>query len=99
MNNNSSHYRSKGEKHRRPRARIGVLAALATMAMLATACADDSPAGETGVKIVATTTILGDVAANVAGDSATVIVLLPRGADPHDYQASSREASDIVRSE
>ena len=66
------------------------------MAMLATACADDAPAGENEVKIVATTAILGDVAANVAGDSATVIVLLPRGADPHDYQASSREASDIV---
>jgi len=66
------------------------------MAMIATACGDDSPAEGTGVTIVATTTILGDVAANVAGDSATVTVLLPRGADPHDYQASSREASDIV---
>lgn len=43
--------------------------------------------------VVATTTILGDVVANVAGEYATVEVLMPRGADPHEFEASARQAA------
>lgn len=41
--------------------------------------------------VVATTTILGDLVKGIVGDDATVTVLLPVGADPHDYQPSSRD--------
>ena len=37
--------------------------------------------------------------AQVAGNDATVTVLLPRGADPHDYQPSSREAARIYEAD
>ncbi len=43
--------------------------------------------------IVATTTILGDVVANLVGSDAEVVVLLPVGADPHDYRASSAQVA------
>ena len=43
--------------------------------------------------MVATTTILGDVVANVVGGNADIEVLLPPGADPHDYQISSSQAA------
>lgn len=57
--------------------------------------------GDSGevVGIVATTTMLGDVVANVVGDGATVEVLLPRGVDPHDYQASSRQVAAVERAD
>ena len=45
--------------------------------------------------IVATTSIWADVAAAVAGDDATVEVLVPRGADPHGYQPSSRDVARL----
>ena len=45
--------------------------------------------------VVATTTILGDLVKGIVGDDATVTVLLPVGADPHDYQASSRDGVTI----
>jgi ABC-type Zn uptake system ZnuABC Zn-binding protein ZnuA len=43
--------------------------------------------------VVATTTILGDVISNVVGGNADIEVLLPPGADPHDYQISSSQAA------
>ena len=43
--------------------------------------------------VVASTTIWGNVVSNVVGDSATVEVLLPIGADPHDYRLSAAQAA------
>lgn len=42
--------------------------------------------------VVATTSILGDIAANVVGDDAQVEVLMPPGADPHTFEASAADA-------
>jgi len=42
---------------------------------------------------VATTTILGDVARDLVGDTGEVEVLMPVGADPHAFQASARQAA------
>jgi zinc/manganese transport system substrate-binding protein len=44
---------------------------------------------------VATTSILGDVVSRVAGESATVEVLVPIGADPHSFQASASQAAAL----
>ena len=74
-----------------------VAGALAVVA-LSTGCgAEDggsAPAG--GPAVLATTTILGDVAGRVVGDEGVVQTLLPIGADPHDFAASSRMAAWIV---
>jgi zinc/manganese transport system substrate-binding protein len=45
--------------------------------------------------IVVTTPILGDVVSNLVGDEATVEVIMPAGADPHEFQASAREAAEM----
>lgn len=76
---------------------------LAAVLMLALAACGDSggtpadPAADVAapLMLVATTSILGDVAANIVGDDGTVTVLVPVGADPHDYQASSRQVAAI----
>lgn len=45
--------------------------------------------------VVATTTVLGDMASTLAGDDAVVETLMPPGADPHDFQPSSQQVALI----
>ena len=60
-----------------------------------TPTAAEVDAGPAELLVVATTTILGDLVKGIVGDDATVTVLLPVGADPHDYQPSSRDGVTI----
>ncbi len=69
-------------------------AAVLALALTAAACGDSAGGGD-GLRVLATTTILGDVVATVADDDAAVTVLLPPGADPHAYQPSAREVAAI----
>ncbi len=60
------------------------------------ACSPDDPeTSTTGLDVVVTTSILGEVIRNITGEDVTVEVLVPIGADPHDYQASSQQVASI----
>jgi zinc/manganese transport system substrate-binding protein len=64
----------------------------------AVACGDDDDEGssERGGRIVATTSIWADVAANVAcGGLAPVTTLVPPGSDPHAFEPSLRDREDV----
>lgn len=65
----------------------------ATLAMVA-ACTPTGVDQDTPL-IVATTSILGDVVANVVTEPWQVEVLIPAGADPHDFSPSARQASSL----
>lgn len=89
---------------RPPAARRAVLgvAAAAVLVVLTPACGDDdgrgadaAGAGSSTPTVVVTTSILGDVVAQVAGDDAGVRVLIGSGVDPHDVQASARDAQAL----
>jgi zinc/manganese transport system substrate-binding protein len=71
------------------------------IAVVAAGCSDagSGNADGTGISVVATTTILGDVARNIVGDDGSVEVLLPVGADPHDYQASAQQVAALQRAD
>ena len=84
-------------RSRLPR-RITIPLLLAALIATLAGCSTDSPSGD-GLRVVATTTILGDVARNVVGDRATVEVLIPLGTDPHDYQASSQQVAAIQQAD
>jgi zinc/manganese transport system substrate-binding protein len=56
--------------------------------------ASDEPDDE--VVVVATTSVLGDIASAVAGDEARVEVLIPIGVDAHDFSPSARQAGLIA---
>lgn len=45
--------------------------------------------------VVATTSVLGDLVSNVGGDCVDVQVVIPPGADPHDFEVSARQAADL----
>jgi ABC-type Zn uptake system ZnuABC Zn-binding protein ZnuA len=48
------------------------------------------------LRVVVTTSILGDVVANVAGENVDLQVLLPTGADPHSYQPTPQDLTTIA---
>jgi zinc/manganese transport system substrate-binding protein len=57
-------------------------------------CTSES-AGDEGPLVVATHSILGDLVDGVLGDEATVEVVMPRGADPHEFSPSAADAAMI----
>lgn len=59
-------------------------------------CSDDE-GGAAGPKVVVTTNILGDVVREVTADAGVdVEVVMPLGADPHEFAPSTRQAEDMV---
>lgn len=84
---------------------LGALAATTLASLALTACStDDADStggdGNGGVSVVATTTPLGSVTAQIAecadGQATT---LMPVGADPHDFSASSAQIADLAKSD
>jgi ABC-type Zn uptake system ZnuABC Zn-binding protein ZnuA len=60
--------------------------ALLTLAAIAVAGCGSSSSGGGGLKVVVTTTQLGDIARQIAGTDAHVTQLLHPNTDPHDYE-------------
>lgn len=67
--------------------------------LAAAACGDQTASDDEDISIVVTTTILGDIVENVVGDLAQVEVLMPVGADPHDFQASAQQVASLTRAD
>ena len=74
---------------------IGGLVLAGMIALVGSACSTDQDAAENGggVLVVATTTMLGDVARHVVGDAGVVETLIPVGVDPHDFRPSAKQAA------
>ena len=80
---------------------IALSVLLMLVASFAVACGDDddAPAGTSGdarIAIVATTTIIADLARNVAGERASVTSIIPPGADPHDFEPTPDDIEQIA---
>ncbi|HEV2819340.1 MAG TPA: metal ABC transporter substrate-binding protein [Solirubrobacteraceae bacterium] len=73
---------------------------LVTVALALAACGADGPSGsaaqEGGVRVVATTTHVADLARAVGGDRARVDSLLTPGSDPHDYEPRPSDARALA---
>ncbi len=77
---------------------IAVVALLAGMAPLLAACGGDDAAGGRG-QVVVTTTVLGSVVTELVGDAADVHVLMPNGADPHEFQPSAKDVERLANAD
>jgi zinc/manganese transport system substrate-binding protein len=74
-----------------------VAAALAlALALVALAGCSDGGSSDGRPRIVVTTPMLGAIVRDVAGDAAEVHVLMPNGADPHDFQPSARDVETLT---
>lgn len=78
------------------RPRLLLALAAAALVLVAVGCASDEGGGPGGTPtVVATTSILGDVVENVVGDAAEVVVLMPAGVDPHEFELSAAQAAQL----
>ena len=63
----------------------------------ATAPATAAGSGSSALRVVATTTVLGDVVGEIVRcGGGTITTLMPVGADPHDFAASSDQVASMV---
>jgi zinc/manganese transport system substrate-binding protein len=67
------------------------------VALAAVACdgSDSRGDGEPGLLILATTSIVGDIASEVIGDEGRVEVMMSGGQDPHGYRASAQDVAKM----
>jgi zinc/manganese transport system substrate-binding protein len=72
------------------------LAALAVTALAGCGSGDESSSTPT---IVVTTPMLGSLVSDLVGDTAEVKVLMPNGADPHEYQPSAKDIEALGRAD
>ncbi len=77
---------------------------LLLVASFVVACGDeddgsDGESGDSGIAIAATTTIIADLARNIAGERADVTAIIPPGADPHDFEPTPGDVEKIADAE
>ncbi|HEX6298986.1 MAG TPA: metal ABC transporter substrate-binding protein [Acidimicrobiia bacterium] len=75
--------------------RLASLGAALAVLLTLTGCSSSAGDGKEDLLVVATTSIWGDVVANVVGDNATVEVLIPTGADAHDFEPTSGQIASL----
>jgi zinc/manganese transport system substrate-binding protein len=81
--------------------RVIWLVLLVLVVSLLAACGDDDdnradvPQPD-GLAVAATTTIIADLARNVAGERASVTAIIPAGADPHDFEPTPDDVEQIA---
>ena len=80
---------------RRSRALVAAAAIMSVGVGLAACGSDSSDEDDASVSIVATTPMMGAIAQDVVGDGAEVAVLIPEGADPHDFQPSAQDIAAL----
>ena len=73
-----------------------LLPIILVVSLLLTACGSDASDGSgDGLKVVASTTIVGDVVSQVGGDLIDLTVLFPPGADPHTFESRPQDIAVI----
>ena len=87
--------RSDNDSHYSAKVRTVAAAAAATL-ILVSACSGEREGIPTDrVRVIATTSILGDVVGQLGGDSIELDVMIPRGVDPHDFAPSAQQVASI----
>jgi len=71
------------------------------LAVISVACSSQSESSSSkgNLKIVATTTIVGDVVAQVGGDLIDLSILLPVGTDPHGFDPTPQDIAKVAEAD
>lgn len=78
------------------RTRTMIAMPIAALVVLAYACGSDTSPGTTDRPVVVVTySVLGAVVGDVVGEAAEVVVLMPDGIDPHDWQPSAKDIEAV----
>ncbi|MFM8531663.1 MAG: metal ABC transporter substrate-binding protein [Ilumatobacteraceae bacterium] len=80
-----------------------LLAAAGVVALLigSSGCGSDEPGSGSSSRpqIVVTYSVLGSVVRDVVGDSGDVVVLMPNGADPHEWSPSAKDIETMSKAD
>lgn len=80
--------------------RLAILLLPALLAGLAlSGCAAPAAANDGSLRVVATTGMIGDLAANIGGEHVEVTTLMGPGVDPHLYSATERDVETLQGAE
>jgi ABC-type Zn uptake system ZnuABC Zn-binding protein ZnuA len=74
--------------------KISVIMVVVWLIVSLTGCSAPS-AAQSGIKIVASTTLVGDVVNQIGGDHIQLTVLFPVGADPHTFEPRPQDVAAI----
>ena len=74
---------------------VPVLLAAVLAGAVLSAAPDPAAAAPERPHVVVTTTVLGSLVRDLVGDEARVSVVMPNGADPHDFQPSARDVAEL----
>jgi zinc/manganese transport system substrate-binding protein len=69
------------------------------LSMLLVACQANVPAQSSQKTIVVTYSVLGAVVKDLVGDKAIVIVSMPNGQDPHEWEPSAKDIETLTRAD
>jgi zinc/manganese transport system substrate-binding protein len=72
---------------------------LVAVAALVGGCGASTASSGGGHSIVVTYSVLGSVVKDLVGDAATVTVLMPNGADPHQWSPSAKDMETLVHAD
>ena len=72
---------------------------LLIFSLLLSACQANVPAKSSQKTIVVTYSILGAVVKDLVGDKATVIVSMPNGQDPHEWEPSAKDIETLTKAD
>jgi len=70
-----------------------------TLGLMIAGCGTAGQTSEDGVLVVATTSIIADIASNVIGDDGVVEFLIPLGTDSHDFSPSAQQAARLAEAD
>jgi zinc/manganese transport system substrate-binding protein len=72
---------------------------LLILSMLLAACQANAPAESSQNTIVVTYSVLGSVVKDLVGDRAIVIVSMPNGQDPHEWEPSAKDIETLTKAD
>ncbi len=78
---------------------ITMVPLFAIASFLLAACQPSAPAKSSQKTIVVTYSILGALVKDLAGDQANVIVSMPNGQDPHEWEPSAKDIETLTRAD
>ena len=87
--------RNPGRGTRRWSGALVALILLSSLSLAACGSSSGTKASKGKPTVIATTSIMGDLVQQVGGNAVNVDVLIPRGADPHDFEPSASQAARL----
>ena len=76
-----------------------IAAAIAALAFALVACSATPPSADGRLRVVATTTQVGSVAAEVGGDAIALTILLEPGVEAHDFELGPEDGAALERAD